>query len=86
MSCTEMLDRYGPADEAESIATIHAGLNTGLSLFDTACPTNLLRRSLVVQREKGGPMDCFDRDREAENSGTTSRGFLQQISKRNEVS
>lgn len=30
-----MSDMYGPADEAESIATIHAALDAGISLFDT---------------------------------------------------
>ena len=30
-----MSDLYGPADEAESIATIHAALDAGISLLDT---------------------------------------------------
>jgi aryl-alcohol dehydrogenase-like predicted oxidoreductase len=30
-----MSDFYGPADEAESIATIHAALEAGITLFDT---------------------------------------------------
>ncbi len=30
-----MSDLYGPADEAESIATIHAALDAGVTLFDT---------------------------------------------------
>src|SRR5512139_1398573 len=30
-----MSDLYGPADEAESIATIHAALDAGVSLLDT---------------------------------------------------
>jgi aryl-alcohol dehydrogenase-like predicted oxidoreductase len=30
-----MSDLYGPADEAESIATIHAALDTGITLMDT---------------------------------------------------
>jgi aryl-alcohol dehydrogenase-like predicted oxidoreductase len=30
-----MSDLYGPADEAESIATIHAALNAGITLIDT---------------------------------------------------
>lgn len=30
-----MSDFYGPADEAESIATIHAALEAGVTLFDT---------------------------------------------------
>jgi aryl-alcohol dehydrogenase-like predicted oxidoreductase len=31
-----MSDFYGPADRAESIATIHAALEAGITLFDTA--------------------------------------------------
>ncbi|CAL9382572.1 Aldo-keto reductase IolS [Nocardiopsis dassonvillei] len=31
-----MSDLYGPADEAESIATIHAALDAGITLLDTA--------------------------------------------------
>src|SRR5881409_3959106 len=30
-----MSDFYGPADEKESIATIHAALDAGITLFDT---------------------------------------------------
>ncbi|GAA4659878.1 aldo/keto reductase [Amycolatopsis dongchuanensis] len=30
-----MSDLYGPADEAESVATIHAALEAGVTLFDT---------------------------------------------------
>src|ERR687894_38768 len=30
-----MSDVYGPADEAESIATIHAALDAGITLLDT---------------------------------------------------
>jgi aryl-alcohol dehydrogenase-like predicted oxidoreductase len=35
LGCMGMSDLYGPADEAESIATIHAALDTGITLFDT---------------------------------------------------
>jgi aryl-alcohol dehydrogenase-like predicted oxidoreductase len=30
-----MSERYGPADEAESIATIHAAIDAGINLLDT---------------------------------------------------
>jgi aryl-alcohol dehydrogenase-like predicted oxidoreductase len=35
LGCMGMSDLYGPADEAESIATIHAALDVGVTLFDT---------------------------------------------------
>ena len=36
LGCMGMSDLYGPADEAESIATIHAALDAGITLLDTA--------------------------------------------------
>ncbi|HEX2205602.1 MAG TPA: aldo/keto reductase [Longimicrobium sp.] len=35
LGCMGMSDLYGPADEAESIATIHAALEAGVTLLDT---------------------------------------------------
>lgn len=35
LGCMGMSDLYGPADEAESIATIHAALGAGITLLDT---------------------------------------------------
>ncbi len=35
LGCMGMSDIYGPADERESIATIHAALDAGISLLDT---------------------------------------------------
>ncbi|WP_394836813.1 aldo/keto reductase [Pendulispora rubella] len=35
LGCMGMSDLYGPADRTESIATIHAALDAGVTLFDT---------------------------------------------------
>ena len=35
LGCMGMSDFYGPADEAESIATIHAAMDAGVTLLDT---------------------------------------------------
>src|SRR5438876_10302511 len=35
LGCMGMSGSYGPADEAESIATIHAALDAGITLLDT---------------------------------------------------
>jgi aryl-alcohol dehydrogenase-like predicted oxidoreductase len=34
--CMGMSDAYGPADEAESVATIHRALDLGINLLDTS--------------------------------------------------
>ena len=36
LGCMGMSDAYGPADDAESIATIHRALDRGVTLIDTA--------------------------------------------------
>ncbi|WP_188566817.1 aldo/keto reductase [Undibacterium terreum] len=35
LGCMGMSDLYGPAEEAESIATVHAALDAGINLLDT---------------------------------------------------
>lgn len=36
LGCMSMTDIYGPADDAESIATIHRALDRGVTFIDTA--------------------------------------------------
>jgi aryl-alcohol dehydrogenase-like predicted oxidoreductase len=36
LGCMGMSEFYGPGDDAESIATIHSGLDAGITLLDTA--------------------------------------------------
>src|ERR1700681_1827386 len=36
LGCMGMSDAYGPADQAEAIATIHRALDLGVTLLDTA--------------------------------------------------
>ena len=58
LGCMGMSDLYGPADEAESIATIHAALDAGITLLDTgdyyAAGHNelLIGRALRDRRDK----------------------------------
>jgi aryl-alcohol dehydrogenase-like predicted oxidoreductase len=58
LGCMGMSDLYGPADEKESIATIHAALDAGMNLLDTgdyyASGDNelLIGRALQGRRDK----------------------------------
>lgn len=58
LGCMGMSDLYGPADEAESIATIHAALDAGVTMLDTgdyyAAGHNelLIGRALRDRRDK----------------------------------
>ena len=45
-----MSDLYGPADEAESIATIHAALDAGITLLDTGDYYAAGRNELLIAR------------------------------------
>jgi aryl-alcohol dehydrogenase-like predicted oxidoreductase len=44
-----MSDLYGPADEKESIATIHAALDAGLTLLDTGDYYGMGRNELLIR-------------------------------------
>ena len=58
LGCMGMSGLYGPADDAESISTIHAALEAGVTLFDTGDfygmghNETLLRRALEGKRER----------------------------------
>jgi aryl-alcohol dehydrogenase-like predicted oxidoreductase len=54
-----MSDLYGPADEEESIATIHAALDAGVTLLDTGDFYGMGRNELLLSRALEG------RDRDA---------------------
>ena len=58
LGCMGMSGAYGPADEAESIATIHAALDAGVTLLDTGDfygmgHNELLIRDALRARERG---------------------------------
>src|SRR5271157_5397636 len=58
LGCMGMSALYGPADENESIATIHAAVDAGITLLDTGDfygighNEMLLRRALEGRRDK----------------------------------
>ena len=58
LGCMAMSGIYGPADERESIATIHAALDAGITLLDTGDfygmgHNELLIRDALAARERG---------------------------------
>ncbi|SDT35336.1 Predicted oxidoreductase [Streptomyces sp. TLI_053] len=58
LGCMGMSDLYGPADEAESIATVHAALDAGITLLDTGDFYGMGHNELLIHEALRG------RDRE----------------------
>lgn len=59
LGCMGMSDAYGPADRAESIATIHAALDAGITILDTGDFYGMGHNELLIADALKG------RDREA---------------------
>jgi len=60
LGCMGMSGLYGRADETESIATIHAALEAGITLFDTGDFYGMGHNEILVQRALAGqPRDRF---------------------------
>src|SRR6202161_1812765 len=55
LGCMGMAGGYGPADEKESIATIHAALEAGITMIDTADFYGMGQNELLIREAlKGG--------------------------------
>jgi len=50
LGCLGMSDNYGPADEAESVATIHAALDAGITLLDTGDVYGMGHNELLIHQ------------------------------------
>ena len=60
LGCMGMSGMYGPADRAESIATIHAALDAGITLLDTGDFYGMGHNELLIgEALKGVPRDQF---------------------------
>ncbi|MGM1065769.1 aldo/keto reductase [Saccharothrix sp. Mg75] len=50
LGCMGMSDLYGPADEAESVATIHAAVDAGVTLLDTGDFYGMGHNEMLIRR------------------------------------
>ena len=55
LGCMGMSDFYGPADRAESIATIHAALDSGATLIDTGDFYGSGHNEMLISRSVARP-------------------------------
>lgn len=54
LGCMGISDLYGPADEAESIATIRAALDAGITLLDTGDYYGMGHNELLIREASRG--------------------------------
>src|ERR1700733_1464879 len=57
LGCMGMSGIYGPADEAESIATIHAAIDRGVTLIDTGDFYGMGHNEMLIGRALEGRRD-----------------------------
>src|ERR1700704_5446951 len=57
LGCMGMSGMYGPSDESESIATIHAAIDSGINLIDTGDFYGMGHNEMLVGRALEGRRD-----------------------------
>ena len=60
LGCMAMSDMYGPSDESESVATIHAALAAGITMLDTGDFYGMGHNEMLIRRAiEGRRKDVF---------------------------
>jgi aryl-alcohol dehydrogenase-like predicted oxidoreductase len=60
LGCMAMSDMYGPSDESESVATIHAALDAGITMLDTGDFYGMGHNEMLIRRAiEGRRKDVF---------------------------
>jgi aryl-alcohol dehydrogenase-like predicted oxidoreductase len=57
LGCMAMSDMYGPSDESESIATIHAALDAGITMLDTGDFYGMGHNEMLIRKAIEGRRD-----------------------------
>ena len=79
LGCMGMSGMYGPSDRAESIATIHAALDAGMTLLDTGDFYGMGHNEMLIgEAVKGLPRDALSAQREVRRAAR-SGGRLDRL-------
>ena len=74
LGCMGMSGMYGPADRAESIATIHAALDAGITLLDTGDFYGMGHNEMLIgEALKGVPRDSCRGQRQVRRVARSGR-------------
>ena len=71
LGCMGMSGMYGPADENESIATIHAALDAGITLLDTGDFYGMGHNEMLIGRALEGRRGAGTAQRQVRRSART---------------